>query len=252
MEYLFLRELTTKQQNDFWSLYDLCRALDKIQYSIPDTTGADMPDAFIIAYDKATAVGCIFSYYYPDSHRWEISGITLPSFRRKGIFGKMLSVIRSRLDISDIFFTGKDSYPGIKECAMALGYPYCYHEYLMEFNGPCPVSLPLSDNHIDDFAIEYEESDRTYYCYLGDDMAGHCSVLIEDSLANIFDVCILPKFRQKGLGKRLVTYVMSDLSHQVSRIRLQVSETNMPAMRLYTGCGFVIKESTACYTQQQI
>ena len=64
------------------------------------------------------------------------------------------------------------------------------------------------------------------------------TALFEDG--EIPKVAVLPDFRRKGYGKKLVDTVIADLQTRgVERIFLEVREKNLPAVALYQGCGFV-------------
>ena len=56
---------------------------------------------------------------------------------------------------------------------------------------------------------------------------------------HIIDIALLPKYRNKGIGKSLLEQLISKAKKQQKRISLQVIKTN-PAKNLYTRLGFVV------------
>lgn len=63
------------------------------------------------------------------------------------------------------------------------------------------------------------------------------TVLFEDG--EIPKIAVLPAFRGKGYGKALMEAAFVELKNRgAERVFLEVREENIPAVRLYTGCGF--------------
>lgn len=57
--------------------------------------------------------------------------------------------------------------------------------------------------------------------------------------AEILNIAVLDKARQRGVGRKLLTLLMRDAaSHGAERITLEVRESNEPARRLYDSMGF--------------
>ena len=59
-------------------------------------------------------------------------------------------------------------------------------------------------------------------------------------LAEIFAVWVAPEHRGRGVGRVLIAACVDHLAahHPMTRLRLAVVETNLPARRLYESCGF--------------
>lgn len=60
--------------------------------------------------------------------------------------------------------------------------------------------------------------------------------------AELVSVWVAPEARDRGVGHALVASGIDHLAahHPLTRLRLAVVETNMPARRLYEGCGFAV------------
>ncbi|MCP3918670.1 MAG: GNAT family N-acetyltransferase [bacterium] len=47
-----------------------------------------------------------------------------------------------------------------------------------------------------------------------------------------------PEYRQRGLGKHLCAFLITELLHEVSAVQLIVVDDNLPAIALYRSLGF--------------
>ncbi|CAM1642767.1 GNAT domain [Bartonella apihabitans] len=64
-----------------------------------------------------------------------------------------------------------------------------------------------------------------------------CRLVIDE--AEIITIAVHPRFRQKGLGKKLLDAVFRYLYHQRAKVLfLEVDENNSAALALYKGFGF--------------
>lgn len=247
MEYFFTEHLTPQQYKELLFLYSCCEENDKIHYECPN---ADEWDIFILAYNSVRLVGCLT--YMKDSEPecpGEASGIVLPAYRRKGIYGNMLSSLLSHTN-TDIILSGKDNYPGISEFANALGYTYCNKEYLLQYE-----SKTFIPSQISDLDVDFDEEDNTYYytkSYKNEDiLIGRCSVLEEKDTINIFDVFVFPQYRNNGYAHKIISDVLWDLVNSGKIIQLQVSAMNVTALKVYTDCGFTIKDNVIFYSKNK-
>ncbi len=65
-----------------------------------------------------------------------------------------------------------------------------------------------------------------------------CSQVADEM--EILTICIMPESRQKGLGMKWLGYLFNYAhTHNMTRIFLEVSVQNIPALRLYQKAGFV-------------
>lgn len=65
------------------------------------------------------------------------------------------------------------------------------------------------------------------------------AILRRRSLGHIISIAVHPSHRKKGVGRRLLLEALSMLSRlKVKKCRLEVRESNLPALKLYKSIGF--------------
>lgn len=225
-------------------LYTYCTLNDNIAYDRISADDSEDFDSYILSYDDNVLVGCLL--YSQIGITNEIRGIVHSDYRRQGIFTKMVSMLKSECNIDDVIFVGKDCYPGIKQCATSFGCVYCFHDFLMEFNPNL-----FTPKESDELYIEFDEANDSYYYHLDDDLIGSCSIYEENDIINIYEVFIEPPYRGRGFGRQIISDLLWDLVNSGKKIHLHVSESNTVALKLYTSCGFEIKDSVAYYTYKK-
>ena len=86
------------------------------------------------------------------------------------------------------------------------------------------------------------ERSVTYFAYDETDdatPAGLAGVHVEDGTAEVVSVWVRPAFRGRGMGETLIGATASwAKSRSFATLFLWVTESNVPARRLYTRCGF--------------
>ena len=71
--------------------------------------------------------------------------------------------------------------------------------------------------------------------YYGDEVAGYMGLQIFSGEGYVTNVAVLPKFRGKGIAKALIS---EQMKNDMEFITLEVRESNVPAINLYTKMGF--------------
>lgn len=71
--------------------------------------------------------------------------------------------------------------------------------------------------------------------YYGDEVAGYMGLQIFSGEGYVTNVAVLPKFRGKGIAKALIS---EQMKNDMEFITLEVRESNIPAINLYTKMGF--------------
>lgn len=71
--------------------------------------------------------------------------------------------------------------------------------------------------------------------YNSDEVAGYMGLQIFSGEGYVTNVAVLPKFRGKGIAKALIT---EQMKNDMEFITLEVRESNVPAINLYTKMGF--------------
>jgi len=67
-------------------------------------------------------------------------------------------------------------------------------------------------------------------------------VIRYESLGHVVSIAVDEKMRRKGVGERLMTEIIERLcSRGAKRVRIEVRESNLPAIKLYTKLGFTIE-----------
>ncbi|WP_263309821.1 GNAT family N-acetyltransferase [Brachybacterium atlanticum] len=71
---------------------------------------------------------------------------------------------------------------------------------------------------------------------------GLARVVVEDGPAHLYSMWVAPEARGRGVGAHLITTALEWLAahHPGRTLRLEVVETNLPARRLCSRCGFAV------------
>jgi ribosomal protein S18 acetylase RimI-like enzyme len=81
-------------------------------------------------------------------------------------------------------------------------------------------------------------SKETYYGYfVGQDLGGMISYIIEKDVLDICKVAVHPDFFKRGVATRLIRFV--EQTEGIKRIIVSTGLKNDPAVKLYTTLGFV-------------
>jgi ribosomal-protein-alanine N-acetyltransferase len=73
---------------------------------------------------------------------------------------------------------------------------------------------------------------------INDQAVGFIMVSLLSPDAEILTFCVLPEWRKKQIGKKLLQHFLNSCQHQTHHIFLEVAENNQPAINLYIKCGF--------------
>ena len=75
----------------------------------------------------------------------------------------------------------------------------------------------------------------------GDNLIGYAGMLTVLDTADITNVAVLPAFRRRGLARELMTALIIAVKAQgVTRLQLEVRESNTAARTLYESLGFTV------------
>ena len=81
---------------------------------------------------------------------------------------------------------------------------------------------------------------KIYTLLCGDLLLGYAVVWIVGNKADLHWLEIFEDFRQRGLGKEFLKLLLEELKKLgVKKLLLEVSESNIPAFRLYKNLGFL-------------
>ena len=230
MNFTFLSKTTNSLCKEVNSLLTECSHIDAIDYTLfPEEDF--MEYSIAIASEDNKLIGFLV---YTDDILQESFGIVAPDHRQKGIFTALFKLLQQNKQCEQLTFWGKNNYPNFELCARKLGFTSNHEELLMTFTG----TPPLEGTDLD-----VETEDNNYYYYDGDTYIGQCSVFEEATTINIFEVFVDENCRKQGYGKQIINDVIWDLNNSGKKIQLQVSSTNLPAIRCYEDCGFTVTDS---------
>ena len=230
MNFTFLSKTTNSLCHEVNSLLTKCSQLDSIDYTL--FLEEDFLEYSIaVAYQDDTLIGFLV---YTDDALQEAFGIVDPEHRQKGIFTALFKLLQQNKKCNQLTFWGKRTYPFFELCAEKFGFTAQHEELLMTFSGTSPS---------EGADLDIENEDNTYFYYDGDTYIGQCSIFEEATTINIFEVFVDENCRNQGYGKIIINDVIWDLYNSGKKIQLQVSSTNLPAIKCYEACGFTITDS---------
>lgn len=199
----------------------------------------------------------------------EVNGMVHPDYRRKGIFTRLFSLVKDeffkRESNKMLLLSDNNSIAGI-EFTKKAGCDYDHSEYDMNLDMDITHEgkfdfLTFRKAEKDDlekmaqvnfeffnvfdfeeFADEKEDSCSSSYTYLLEKdnvVIGKSRLEINDNMGGIYGVEVLPEYRGKGFGKKLLIFSINKLKESnVNAINLQVETNNRNALNLYLSCGF--------------
>lgn len=234
----FSIELLTEQNDckNIENIFCICSKEDDINYIMPSFDEIKTYSNIFFAKADSKVIGFIWNC---DDELNEVFGMVIPTYRKQGVFKKLLSAITSKLPEGTITFYGRPEYSLMGKCATELGYNTTRTELLMTYNKGYEEEWP------DDV---FEEDDCFCY-YIKDDFIGRCSIYETPSTINIYDVYVFEKHQNKGYGKRIIKDILWNYCNSGKEIILQVTEDNQSAVRCYKSCGFTIKDAIIFYSK---
>lgn len=140
MKYLIKKpkKLTDTEITDIHNIICTCNKHDSLNYTFDQTDDfkKDSEINTFLLYDKDTLLSVI-TLFVPRKNEAEVAAFTLPEFRRKGLFSKLLNEVKIELTgrgIPDLLFVcDKNSKDG-KNVVNHINVNYEYSEYFMELN----------------------------------------------------------------------------------------------------------------------
>lgn len=212
---------------------------------------------------------------YPHSHV-ECSAFTAPEHRQKGYFYDLMNEAEDEYEAYDVMFLVDEACKDTVAAMEALGAEMDHHEIQMEFRQrdaaftDSPDSLPAafaaragSESSDPDSSLAglclVSRKDRFVpqnLCWelfqeekKGKKLLGSCQTLsLSPSHVCLHHMEIPEKLQGQGYGTCLVRLLKEALAKDgITRILLQVSDDNSPAMALYKKEGFQVTETLACY-----
>lgn len=234
-----------------------------------------MRNVFLL-YEDGQLISAL-SIFAPRKEEGEVYGYTLPEFRRKGYFKKLLSEAAKELKIYGVenflFVCAKKSTAG-NAMIEKMNVQWDHGEHLMVYHGGKPfqtegrLTLRMADRNALKTLVEmnmsifsdyykdpdalmikmsnilYSKKREMYIGLLDSKTIGICSVGTETEDPSIYGFGIMPEFRRKGYGEELIKLVMNNLiNRNIKTIKLDVDYENSAALNLYLKIGFEIEAS---------
>ncbi len=266
----------------------ICKEYDKLNGSLYLDTSLNFNSeikSLYLLYENNQLVSLI-SMFIPTGEEAEISAYTLPEYRRKGYFKKLLDEATKEItkyNISDLVFVCEpQSNDGI-EAIKKLEAEFDFTEYFLRHKGSLNdmevrrvseielhkakkkdleaiISLSqeiFNDNYDDAKSMvtkSFEAVNRMQYiAVLGEKLIGMGSVSIENDEASIFGLGVVPKCQGKGFGRQILNLILVDLKDKgIENITIEVDSTNENAFKLYKKCGFEVETSFNYYRKRVI
>ncbi|NJN94610.1 MAG: GNAT family N-acetyltransferase [Anaerolineales bacterium] len=222
-----------------------------------------------LAYADEQLVGYLALYGF-NQREAEISGMTHPAYRRRGIFKQLVALASTELKartIPDMLFICEQQSTAGKTSLQALAARYEFSEYKMRWQEPAafvaaaPV-LQLQPAEPEDipelvsldelcFGVSAEAAQswlaqdmldpqrRVWLVTLGPAKIGKINIWRSETETYISGFCIRPEYRGQGHGKTVLTRLLEQLAAENhAQVVLEVACANEHALSLYQQCGF--------------
>ncbi|RBP66627.1 ribosomal protein S18 acetylase RimI-like enzyme [Alkalibaculum bacchi] len=264
----------------------ICKEHDKLNGSIfLDTSinfNSEIKSLFLL-YDSNILVSLV-SMFIPTRDEAEISAYTLPKYRRKGYFKKLLhEAIKeiTKYNILDLVFVCEPQSNDGNEVIEKLKAEFDFTEYFLRYNDsvddmevrPTPeiklkeaekedleslINLSqeiFNDNYEDAKSMiikSFESENRIQYIGMIDKKhIGMGSASLGNDEASIFGFGVSPQYQGKGFGRAMLKRILTDLKNRGrENITIEVDSTNKNAFNLYKKCGFKVETSFDYYRKR--
>jgi ribosomal protein S18 acetylase RimI-like enzyme len=266
--------LTTVQFKAIRQLEAVCNKADgltmKLNLNTLQTRPADEIND-ILVYADSHLIGYLALYTFKGDEA-EVSAMTHPDYRRRGIFRQMLVAAAQELqkrDIPDFLFICERASATVTPVMQAIEAAYDFSEYKMVLSQtaqPAPVTTALALRRATKADIELlvqmdvicfdtqPETTRKYIernfgspqrqswlAMLNGQIIGkiHVNNSGPETYLNAF--CILPDYRGQGYGKAILSQTVARLlTERHKLITLEVETENENALSLYKNVGFEV------------
>lgn len=222
-----------------------------------------------LTYADGQLVGYLALYGF-NQREAEISGMTHPAYRRRGIFRQLTALAQTELKargIPEMLFICEQRSTVGKACLQALAARHEFSEYKMRWQEPVTFVpgasalqlQPVQPENIPElvrldelcFGVSPEAAQRwlaqdmvdpqrrVWLVTLGPAKIGKINVWSGETETYISGVCIQPEYRGQGYGKTVLTRLLEQLAvENHAQVVLEVACENEHALSLYQQCGF--------------
>ncbi|SDN09927.1 Ribosomal protein S18 acetylase RimI [Psychrobacillus sp. OK028] len=269
--------LTTKQLKDIEALQKECEMHDNIQlklnWDMLKNRSDGNYDFLLYAEEELIA----FLGLYPFGTTVEVCGMVKPRERRKQHFSKLFEQAIAFVKLQGFHKILLNAPAGSEEgkaFLKSINAIYSLSEYQMKWEPkelkevtgfylrkaeqkdlPLRIQLNIESFGLDEkSALEVEnrvdtEMDNSVYIIdVQDDSVGKIRVKVENDEAWIYGFCLLPHYRGKGIGRKVLQHIIKKYSLQGCSVHLEVETENAHALTLYESIGFQIVHAQDYYT----
>ncbi len=224
----------------------------------------------LLCYRNGDIIGYLSAFLF-DDYEAEISAMTHPRHRGRGVFHSLFKSAQNymvRFGVGHFITAVPEHSPETRACLKHLGGQHAFNEFQMLASNPPLVipanttsltlrrakkseakSLALLDESCFDsnynvmkerFTYALAQENRyAWFAVLNGEPIGKIHVRIDDAVAYIHDLCILPIRQGKGHGKMLLKKAMRAVTRLgIHHFALDVQAENRNAIKLYENCGF--------------
>jgi len=280
VQILELRELNKNQIEAIENLEETCKNYDKTKggaFLSNEINFNKEINCFFLLYEEEILVSFL-AMFIPTSQEAEISACTLPEYRRKGFFKRLLECAINELrkhGVREILFVNETSCNDGRLTLGKFNVKYEFSEYLLVYKRDKFTKTQnklklyeiinqdvdeIAKLHTDIFNKTLEEvkaiinriiesKDRiSYMAKIDNEIVGICSISLEGSNAFICGLGVSTKYRGLGYGKEILNKgIEKALTLDIKDIYLEVDSKNHIAYNLYINNGFIIKTQLDYY-----
>ena len=240
---------TAAQREEIRTTYTLCCQAEPLALSCPQ----DADIYWLLTDDTGTVLSLLAAWQTGDA-LWECCGFTRPAYRRKGYFSSLLDAACGEgapLEEGDILFVTDGHSPAGIRALECLGAQTAGEEYLMECTLSPSIQAPAESCGLRLALGARTKADAPFSAFLldsGSREIGSCLLSPSGSSVCLSSLHIQKNLRGKGLGTSFLSLLLPALAEEgFSRLVLQVSGSNAPALALYKKTGFRVTETLSYY-----
>ena len=269
--------LTDIQKREIQMLGQACQSWEPVTQSPMLDSSENVDPAlpcFYIYYENTFPISFL-SVFIPDGTYAEVTGFTLPGYRKKGHFAELLACAKEELKGHDLTFyvvsDGKspDAQAMLAHKEMDMAYSEMMMaaslEHLAQMDASAPsaelVGYEVGEDDEELFALEQEEDE--YVLYQGEEAVAWCKLAFFPGTAYLYGFEVGETLRRQGYGRYFLKQLAQSLldwqsdpkaevqlpphAGDVHTMLLQVGTRNVAACGLYDRCGFVVTEKLDYY-----
>ncbi|MFE8698361.1 GNAT family N-acetyltransferase [Cytobacillus sp. FJAT-53684] len=260
--------LTTEQLMEIKELQRICEKDEpyqlKLNWDMLQSRKENELNDFLY-YEKEKLVGFLGLYGF--GNKVEVCGMVAPSYRRKGIFTKLLhqaEKVWMDRGTKQILLNAPSHSESGKAFLQTISCSYSFTEYQMKWeekellcnddvvirhSTPNDLDIEIQldvqcFNFQEDDARDYnarikkENTEQFYMIEFEGNTVGKMRVGHLDGEAWIYGFAILPEYQGRGIGRKALTKVIQREHKKGYSIFLEVEAKNANALGLYESCGF--------------